>query len=227
MLADTSRVSEHPAEVVNGQSHFARNRIQRQSLLPMLAENLLDGMNNLSRVSAGSGFPRPPVNSRDHLVEQGHHCLFEFQWFLVRCPGHTIKYSPLGQVTRRLGKPPREAEWVLWTIVHRRIVRANNVSGDIGADAEPIAAVAFFADRVSQVGLPLVVEGHDVRVRHERAFMLMLNLHGCARKHEAERRRRSRVVKARMIGMAAERPHLDGLRLKKCQIEFPVQRRAS
>ena len=82
MLADTGGVSEDSAEVIDGQPYFARDRIERQPLPPVLAENLLDGMDDLARVPASSWFPPPPVNSRDHLVEQEHYCLFDFQWFL-------------------------------------------------------------------------------------------------------------------------------------------------
>jgi len=223
MLCDPGYRPEKAAEVICRHPYFASNRMKCQRLLPSFAQNLLDAMHDVPRVSGDSGLPPAAVNGGNHSVQQEHDRLFHFQWFLVTAAKNVIEQSPLKQVSRCWREPAREAKRSLRSIINGGVVKADHVSGDIGADSEPVTSITLGADCVSEVGLTFVIERHDIWVRHEGVLMFVLNLDRGSREYEAKCRSWTRVMKARMIGATSERPHAHGPSLENRPVKLPNQ----
>jgi hypothetical protein len=88
--------------------------------------------------------------------------------------------------------------------VNRRIECAHRILHNIKSHSEPIAAITVVTDRISEVGLTLVVKRHHIWIRRKRGLVLVLNLNRGSWKDEAIVSRRSGVVKRRMAWTASE-----------------------
>ena len=78
-------------------------------------------------------------------------------------------------------------KWRFRALVNRDRA-SNDIAYQIDTDAEPIASVAFRAHRISQIGLALVVERHDLGIRDERLLMFVLDLDDGPREYEQKLR---------------------------------------
>ena len=104
--------------------------------------------------------------------------------------------------------------------VNRRIECAHCIAHNIRSHSEPIAAIAVVTDRVSKVGLALVVKRHHIWICRKRGLVLVLNLNRGSWKDEATISRWPGIVERRMAWAASESTDPDQPRVKHYTINL-------
>jgi len=207
MQGVSGSTTEQSAQVINRYPNFVREIAQRQALCPLPAENKFYVVDDFALLRAHNVWPQVcfcAVCRSHHLVQQTHNHLFNHQRIFHYSACNLLEKLALGKVHGRISPAARKLEGPFWMLFECRVKGPHDILHDIDFNTEPIATVSFDAHWVSEISLPLIVEGHHIRIGNEGAFVLVLNLDRGSWKYEAAISCRSRVAKRRIIGMAAK-----------------------
>jgi hypothetical protein len=128
----------------------------------------------------------------------------------------------LQQITLSITPAARKPEQPFGTIIDARVKSSKGVSHQSSIHTEPITAISLWADWISPVNLPSVVERHHVWICDECRLVFMLNLNCSPWKNEAIVLGRPSVLKGWVVRVATKSANSNQIAFEDHPVNFFV-----